>query len=192
MREPGPARPSVPGSSPHTDRYDRTTVVLHWITAVLVALLFAIGQSIDLFPRGAPRIGARSLHILAGATLLAVLVARIAWRIGWGRRLPAAAPGLAHQLARSAHVVLYLLLAVTIVLGVANAWIRGDNILGLFTIPSVAPGNEALRELVEDLHGTLADLTVIVAALHAVVALVHHSWIRDDVLRRMLPGLNAR
>jgi cytochrome b561 len=171
---------------PEVPRYDRTTIILHWTTAILVALLWTIGQTIDFFPKGTPRIGARSAHILIGVTLLLIVIARLAWRIGWGRRLPAAVPGLAGRLAKSAHVALYLLLAATLVLGVSNAWIRGDNILGLFTIPCIAPGNKGLRERVEDLHGTLANITVIVAALHAAAALVHHFMARHDVLHRML------
>jgi cytochrome b561 len=50
-------------------RYDRITVLFHWLTASLVLLLWCLGQSIDYFPRGTPRIAVRSMHILLGATL---------------------------------------------------------------------------------------------------------------------------
>ena len=187
----GPTRsPTSVGAADTEQRYDRRTIVLHWVTAVLVALLWTIGQTIDFFPKGAPRIGARSAHILVGATLLLLLILRLAWRIGWGRRLPVAGPGIVDRLARWAHLALYGLLAATVILGVANAWIRGDSILGLFTIPSIAPGNKELRAQVEDLHGTLANVTVIVAGLHALVALFHHFKLRDGVLQRMLPARN--
>jgi cytochrome b561 len=37
-----------------SERYDATTVWLHWITVALVVVLWVIGQTGDLFPRAAP------------------------------------------------------------------------------------------------------------------------------------------
>ena len=60
-----------------------------------------------------PRITARSVHILLGVTLLAVVLARMVWRLRWGQRLPLASPGPAGYLAKTIHYALYgLLLAV--------------------------------------------------------------------------------
>lgn len=53
-------------------RYDRTSILPHWVTATLVVLLWLIAHWIDDFPRGTARITARSVHILLGVTLLAV------------------------------------------------------------------------------------------------------------------------
>jgi cytochrome b561 len=89
--------------------------------------------------------------------------------------------------ARLAHGVLYLLLIVTVLLGVANAWVRGDTLFGLFKIPAFDPGNTELRESVEDWHGLSANILLALAGLHAAAALLHHYVFKDDVLRRMLP-----
>ena len=62
--------------------YDRRTVVLHWITAALVVALWLLGQTIDWFPKGTPRVFARSTHISLGVALALVLVARVSWRLG--------------------------------------------------------------------------------------------------------------
>ena len=56
--------------------YDRRTIVLHWLTATLVLALWIVGQTIDFFPKGAPGVTVRSLHIMAGALLALV----VAWR----------------------------------------------------------------------------------------------------------------
>jgi cytochrome b561 len=166
--------------------YDRTTVVLHWATAAVVLLLWIVGQTIDDFPKGLPRIGARTAHILFGAALAILLIGRIIWRLHGGRRLTPASPGMVGRVERSYHWLLYALLLATVSLGVANAWIRGDTLLGLFKIPSIAPGNKELKELVEDLHAYAANTVVIAAGLHALAALVHHFYLKDGVLRRML------
>jgi cytochrome b561 len=61
------------------ERYDRITVLFHWLTAGLVLLLWGLGQGIDLFPRGTPRVAVRSVHILLGAMLGVVLLSRIVY-----------------------------------------------------------------------------------------------------------------
>ena len=171
-----------------TPRYDRTSILLHWVTAGLVVSLWCIAQVIDLFPRGMPRITVRSLHILLGVTLGVILVVRVRWRMTSGRRLPLALPVLAGHAARAVHYTLYVLIAATVALGIANAWVRGDRIFALFTIPKLAPGNPRLKEAVGNLHGWMANTVLILAALHAAAALTHHFVLRDGVLRRMLPG----
>ena len=83
--------------------------------------------------------------------------------------------------------MLYLLLVATVLLGIANAWIRGDTLFMLVKIPAFDPGNTALKGFVEDLHSWAANTLLIVAGLHAAAALLHHFALKDDILRRMLP-----
>ena len=170
-------------------RYDNTSITLHWITAALVILLWCAGETIDWFPSRDARIAARSLHILFGVLLGAILCWRIWWRTGGaGQRLPAVDSRALNALAKSVHVALYVILVTTVVLGIANAWVRGDSIFGLFSIPSIAPGNKALRGQVEDLHSWSANTLVILAGLHALAGLWHHFVRKDGVLRRMWPA----
>jgi cytochrome b561 len=168
--------------------YDSKTIALHWITAALVVTLWCLGQTIDWFPRGTGRITARSVHICLGVTLGLILCFRLYWRIFAGRRLPPATSGLIQTLSTLVHFALYAALLGTVVLGVANAWIRGDTLFNLFTIPAFDPGNKGLREQVENLHGLFANGLLILVGFHAAAALVHHFLLRDNVLRRMLPS----
>lgn len=172
--------------------YDRRTIQLHWITAVLVGLLWGIAQVIDLFPKGAPRIAVRSTHIVLGVLLGVVLLMRIVWRSRSGRRLPPANDGVVGYFARIVHFALYAGLASVILLGLSNAWARGDSIFGLFGIPKLYPGNLQLKPAIEDLHKTFANALVILAGAHALAAIVHHFILRDGVLRRMLPGTRGK
>jgi cytochrome b561 len=167
--------------------YDRISITLHWITAVLVLLLWCLGQTVDWFPADLPRIAARSTHIVLGAALGLVVCFRIWWRAARGARLPPPSAGWPGALRNSLHIVLYLLLAGVVALGLFNAWERGDTIFRLFRLPSFDPGNKALRHQVEDLHGLAANVLLALAALHACVALTHHFVLRDRVLRRMWP-----
>lgn len=173
-------------SRPPASGYDRRTIALHWLTAALVAGLWLLGQTIDWFPKGSPRAIARSSHIALGVVLALVLIRRIGWRLGAGVHMPRTG-GVLDTLAASTHKILYVLLAGTLLLGLANAWSRGDTLFLLWKIPAFDPGNAALRSSVEELHSWAANILLIVAGLHAAVALLHHFVVKDDVLRRMLP-----
>jgi cytochrome b561 len=184
--------PAVP------DRYDRFTILLHWTTAVLVVLLWAIASPdipmaagvslIDFMPNGPPRVVMRSVHITSGVVLIAVLLVRLSWRATSGRELPPADQGLWGTAAKLGHYALYALLVTTLLLGLANEWARGDSIFGLFNVPAFDPNDRALRKTVGNLHRWAANALLIVAAGHAAVALLHHYVLRDGVLRRMLPA----
>jgi len=170
-----------------TPRYDRATILFHWLTAALIALLWMIGETIDWFPRGTPRISVRSSHILLGALLLCVAVARILWRLNHGARLPAAQPGWEGVAAKVTHNALYVLLVATVLLGALNVWVRGDKFFGLFAFPKLMAGGDGLKSTVEELHSLSANILGGLACLHALAALAHHFVKRDGVLRRMLP-----
>ena len=175
-------------ATPKPLSYDRRSIWLHWITTLLVVALWCAGETIDWFPKGTPRVAARSLHICFGAILGLILCYRIWWRIGPGTHLPAAGSGVAQALATLVHFALYAVLLATVLLGIANAWVRGDTIFNLFTLPELDPGNKALRTQVEDLHSLFANILLILAGLHAAAGLAHHFIWKDNVLRRMLPS----
>ncbi|HEV2268543.1 MAG TPA: cytochrome b/b6 domain-containing protein [Steroidobacteraceae bacterium] len=168
-------------------RYDGVSILLHWLTAALVAILWTLGQTIDFFPKGAPKIDARSVHISLGVTLGIILLVRMLWRAHAGRRLPLANSGWLGVTAKVVHYGLYILVGVTVVLGICNAWQRGDVLFNVYTIPKLVPGDLALKRTIESLHGDFADVVLIIAGLHAAAALAHHHLLRDRVLRRMLP-----
>jgi cytochrome b561 len=168
-------------------RYDRTTIVLHWISALLVAVLWTIGQTVDVFPNGPLRIDYRSVHIVLGVVLGVVLLARLGWRLMRRETLPPIDHGLLLVIARVTHWLLYALLAITAGFGIANAWVRGDVIFNLFQVPAYDPGNRALMHLIGDRHALFANAVLIVAGVHAAAALFHHYVLRDATLRRMLP-----
>ncbi len=169
--------------------YDKPSIAFHWISAVLVLTLWLVGQIIDWFPKGDPRMLVRSLHIVVGAALGVVLVARIYWRKTRGTQLPAAQTGIAGTAATAAHYLLYGLMAAIVIVGIACVWFRGDTIFGLITVPAFDPANRELRHNAVEFHGLLANILLATAALHAAAALWHHFVRKDQVLTRMWPSL---
>jgi len=173
---------------PVINRYDRRTIVLHWMTAVLVAMLWLSAQVIDWFPNGPARVNMRSVHVLLGVVLSAVLARRIVWRSLAGTRLPSVGDPVLARIATFVHWTLYILLVAQVLLGALNVWVRGDSIFNLFTIPSFAPGDRALRRQINGYHDIVANTILVVAGVHALAALAHHYYWKDEVLRRMWPA----
>jgi len=173
-------------------RHDATTIALHWITAFLVIALWCIGQTVDFAPNGPLRVDYRSVHIVLGVALGAVLALRLSWRVTRGGMLPPLDKGLLLAIARVTHWVLYTLLIVTVGLGVTNAWARGDSIFNLFRLPQLVPGDRAFMHMIGGWHALAANAVLIVAGVHAAAALFHHYVLRDATLRRMLPWRERR
>jgi cytochrome b561 len=183
--------PAAANMSDEPQSYDATSIALHWLTALLIVSLWVIAHYIDDFPRGPARTNMRSVHILLGMTLLALLIYRIYWRARRGRAMPPINVGKLATLTRLGHVTLYMLLVATLALGVTNAWVRGDSFFNQWTIPSIAPGNKSLRKQVGELHELAANVILIVAGVHALIGLAHHFFFHDATLRRMLPWRRA-
>jgi cytochrome b561 len=168
-------------------RHDPGTITLHWLTAALVGTLWVIGQTVDVFPNGPLRVDYRSIHIVFGAFLAVVVIARLGWRLVHRTVLPPLDHGLLLVIARTTHWAMYALLVATVVFGVNYAWARGDSIFNFFRIPQMVPGDRALAHQIGDWHALAANALLIVAGVHAAAALFHHYILRDATLRRMLP-----
>ena len=167
--------------------YDGATMAFHWVTAILVVTQWLGAQIIHWFPRGPLRVDARSVHILLGVALTAILVARIVWRLTQGRRLPLADAGALNVVAKGTHWGLYTLLVAMVAVGLFLEWTRGDSIFNLFSVPAYDPGNHALAHRTQDIHAFIGWAILALAGLHASGALVHRYLWHDSVLDRMLP-----
>jgi cytochrome b561 len=184
-----PAAATAVQTDQTANRYDRTTITLHWLTAGLVISLFLLAEGWGFAPRDIRKAG-QSLHISLGILLAAVLVTRLLWRGSAGRRLTPANTGLLHWAASAAHLALYALLAAQVTLGFLFRWAQGEpfQFFGLFEMPAALAPDHDLAQTVGGLHDTVAWTIIVLAGLHAAAALIHHYALRDGVLRRMLPG----
>lgn len=175
--------------------YDRLTILLHWTTAVLVVALYGLAKIWSVLERGtALRHALQSLHVSLGLVLTAVLVTRMLWRVGPGRKLQRANAGLPGLAATAVHYALYLMLACEVVLGWCFRWAQGEplSLFGLFVIPSPIAFAPDREHTIAFLHDWTATAILIVAGSHALAALFHHYVLRDGVLIRMWPVLRAR
>ncbi len=176
--------------------YDAPEMAFHWATAALVVALFLLAEAWGFVAaKGSPaRHAMQSLHVSLGLLLATVLVLRILWRIGPGRRPLPASSGLIEMAAIAVHYLLYGLLVCQVVLGVLWRWGNHDplSLFGWFTVPALLDLTKPQAHFIGQLHNWVAWLIIGLAGLHAGAALGHHFVLRDDVLRRMLPLRRAR
>jgi cytochrome b561 len=171
--------------------YDATTKLLHWLTALLVLALFGLSQLWGYIPDRPTRALMVHTHVGLGVLLCVTIVLRIVWRLGFGRRLPWADPGVQGLAAHGMHLLLYGLIVVQAVDGLSRRWVRGRGVefFTWFDIPSPITHNEALRPAINWVHNWNAWLIMVLVAGHVAAALFHHYVIRDGLLRRMLPAV---
>jgi cytochrome b561 len=177
------------------DRYSVVTIVLHWLVAVLVFGLFALGfYMVDLtyydpWYRSAP-----ALHKGIGVAVFLLVLFRLAWR--WKRGVPKPAtsgPQWQRRVAAAVHVLLYALLVAVPISGyfISTADGRPLEVFSLFSIPSLVSSVDNLEDIAGAIHKFLAYTLIGIAMVHAAAALKHHFIAKDDTLRSMM-GLAAR
>lgn len=170
------------------ERYDTVTIWFHWLTALLVVLLFGttfIWNYITPHDRyWRPLL--EDTHVSLGILFGAVVLGRIAWRL-IGRPRPSPVPGLTGTLSHVVHGALYLLLVLQVVLGFVLRWFQGEDFsfFGLFSVPAIIGQDKALAHSVQEVHNLVGWTIVILAIGHAAAALYHHYVLKDRLVRRM-------
>jgi cytochrome b561 len=169
--------------------YDRTTIWFHWLTAFLVVAQWVGAETSDFWPKGPLRVDAISMHITFGVVLGLVVLARLVWRLTGGRRLPDAQKGILALAVQAMHWGFYLLILTVVGLGLSLVLLRSMSYFNLFMLPTVTDAARATFRSLHSNHELLAHAVMIALLLHAGAALVHHTVLRDGVLKRMIPGL---
>jgi cytochrome b561 len=181
-------------NSPSTRRrpavtYDAAGRAFHWTVVVLVACQFVTALLLPHIKLDTPLDTDINLHFNLGLAILVVMAVRLGHR--WAHPVQVA-PGTARHwertLADEMHRLFYAILLIGPFLGWASASSHGlpVRLLGLVTLPALAPRQAHWGSVAGDVHGYLMWTLLGLVGLHAAAALYHHFVRRDDVLRRML------
>ena len=193
-----------------TTSYTKTAKVLHWLIAIGIFGMFALGWFMSELPKEAPKqmaydlfnlgiytwnlteeISPRTfyfnLHKSIGVTIFALILIRILWRIT--HRPPALLASYKaweSKLASGAHHLLYLLMVALPLSGVIMAIYSkyGIKWFGLELIKGL--DNKDMRELFYEAHEIIGLIILLVIIVHIIGALKHKFIDKDDTLKRML------
>ncbi len=190
-------------------RYTKTAIVLHWLIALAIFAMFALGwymselpkeapkqMAFDLFDLGvytwqlaeeaSPRTFYFNLHKSIGVTLLALIAVRVLWRLT--HRAPAMLSSYKaweKKLATGTHHLLYLLMVAMPLSGLIMAVNSkyGVKWFGLDFIGGL--DNSGMRDLFKEVHEVIGAVLLIVVILHIAGALKHKFVDKDDTMKRM-------
>lgn len=168
--------------------YETPLIALHWVMALMIFGLYAVGLSIDLFdkPLRPPIINA---HAVVGLLLLILVLPRILWRVTHAKpAYPASMSRMFQRAAAAGHGVLYLLMIAVPVVGVPTFLWRGNPLdFGLLQISSPFAANRDVAHQFGEIHELLAHVLIALVAAHVLIALYHQFVVRDNILARMKP-----
>lgn len=170
-------------------RYDSTTIWLHWMTVILVAILWILGQVTGWLPRGPFRLGVWSTHVVLG--LILVLGARDAHPVAGGlwERLAAGRHGCV-AFARKGHPLRSLSGAsCRSHFGDRQCILYGFRSVWRFDYAAVRQRRSGNRAQHQHIAGVGGESGGAIAFFHATAALGHQYIWRDRLLQRMRPHL---
>lgn len=168
--------------------YDNVAITLHWLTALLVVVQFALAETWDWFSQGT-RETMESTHISFGILLTSVVATRLIWRWMPGHQRSPLAVGWMLTASKAVHYLLYALLIVQAALGWTIGWSAGHPIhfFGIAIPGPIDALARPMRHELREIHEKVGWSIIIIAFAHAMAALYHHYGLHDRVLGRMLP-----
>ena len=172
-------------------RYSSLSMSLHWLMLALLVGVYACMELREYWPKGSAfREGLKTWHFMLGLSVLALVLVRMLARLA-GKIPPITPPPPPWQmrLAGLLHLLLYAFMVAMPILGWTLLSAAGKPIpfFGL-SLPALVAPDQAFADQVKETHETLATIGYYLIGLHAVAGLFHHYIVRDNTLRRMLPG----
>lgn len=182
---------AVPTTTGPAAKYTWQAMLLHWLLAVLVIGMLALGYSLGDIPRNTPARGFYvNLHKSFGMLVLVLVLVRIVWRVT--HKPPPLEANLPRWQAVAAiwsHRLLYLCILLQPLSGyLASSFGKyGVKFFGI-ELPNWGWEDKTLRGFFGGIHGFVAMALVVLIAIHVLAALKHLLINRDQVFQRMLPG----
>jgi len=189
-------------------RYNKTAILLHWITGLMIIAMFALGfwmhelpkelkvESLDLFNLGIHTISFVeptslrtfyfNLHKSIGVTLLVLILFRVFWRVTHpAPAYPATMSARDQKVAGLTHKLLYVLMLAMPISGLLMA-INSKFGIKWFGIELMAGlDNAAMRDLFKEAHEVIGFVLLLMVVLHVAAAIKHKVIDKDDIMKRM-------
>ncbi|MCW0232789.1 MAG: cytochrome b/b6 domain-containing protein [Ferrovibrio sp.] len=161
-------------------RYSASMIVIHWLTALLVLGAWFTAEGGRKIAENPPL-----LHFSLGLAVLVLVLPRLVLRVA-GRTPEADRQGWLAAAAKAGHGLLYLLLIGLPITGWYAASRMGVPVsfLGV-ELPAIASKVQSRPGLIAELHENAGTFILILAGLHALMAVWHQFVLRDGTLQRM-------
>lgn len=171
------------------NHYGIISIFLHWLMAVLVIALLALGLYMTEISISALKLKLFGWHKEFGILVFMLAIARLVWRVAnITPQLPSSIPPWQKFAARGMHWAFYGFMLLLPLSGwfLTSAAGLPVSFFGLFVLPDFISAHENLRLLFTEIHEWLGYGLIAAICAHVAAALKHHFINKDDTLRRML------
>lgn len=159
----------------------------HWVMATLIFVQIPLGLYAVNLKLSPLKLNVFLWHKSIGILILLLVIVRLLWRLN--NTIPMALDNspLLQRLAGIIHNLLYglmflLPLSGWIISSAANIPIK---FFWLIPLPALVAPNEQLKLLATDVHYACVLVLIITLVMHIGGAVMHHWWLRDNILKRM-------
>ena len=168
--------------------YTRTAKSLHWLMALLLIGLLALGFYMHDLPLSPEKLQLYAWHKWAGVSAFLLVLLRLSWRLAHTPPpLPAGMSRTMQLAAHGGHLLLYVLMLAIPLTGWLMSSAKGFQTVwfGALPIPDLIGKDKATGELLALVHKSLNLLFVAAILGHVAAALKHHFIDKDGLLDRM-------
>lgn len=176
-------------------RYGAVAQTFHWLIAALIFVMLGLGYYMEDLPLGTRKLELYDIHKSIGITIAMLAALRLLWRLlNPPPPLPDSMRPWERKAALVVHALLYLMLFAQPLVGLlqSNAANFPVVLWGYLLMPRLIAPDEPLSETLIAVHTVGGNFLAILVIVHIAAALRHQFLLKDDVLRRMLPGPAAQ
>jgi cytochrome b561 len=177
--------------------YGAVAIMLHWAMALLLIAAIALGLYMARLPDvgfDKAKITLILYHKQIGMLAFVIAALRLAWRVGNVLpRLVEKLPDWQKVAARFVHLCFYGVMFALPVTGWLMSSAAGIPVsfFGWFELPDLVSYSDSLFRTLIEIHKWLGYALVVLILIHAGAALRHHFVLKDETLKKMLPGVRA-
>lgn len=176
------------------DRYGWALIWVHWLTLLLIAATYVMGQVLEDMPLSPLKLQLYSWHKWIGMLVLALVLPRLMLRMIDGLEQARGLTLWEMRLSTAVHGLLYLLMVIAPFFGWLQSSAMGFQVVwfGVLPLPDLVHKDKALGELLGQMHALSVNMLLVLVAVHALGAIFHHVVRRDVVLSRMAPWVKRK
>lgn len=158
----------------------------HWVMFLLLGLTVMLALNMESMPEPDKDVTER-LHRSLGVLILFLLVLRFGWKLANPQPADLPGPAWMNRVARGMHWLLYFIVLLQAVAGIAMSQADGVaiSVFDLFTLPVMVAADPQVEEFWEEIHEVNWIVLTVLVIGHVLAALHRHFAEKGEVFRRM-------